>query len=121
MRNHETSSGACGFTLIEVLVVVAIIALLISILLPSLAAARDQTKRTVCVSNLSQLGKATAGYLSCNRNRFGWGWILTRDKNGTPIAPKPMVRTWTYGGNAGTWESVSGPAPMPDWGIEEIR
>lgn len=45
-----------GFTLIEVLVVVAIIALLLSILLPTLAQARRQAKRTVCGSNLHQIG-----------------------------------------------------------------
>lgn len=45
-----------GFTLIEVLVVVAIIALLISILLPSLAKARDEAKDTVCKARTNQLG-----------------------------------------------------------------
>lgn len=45
-----------GFTLIEVLVVVAIIALLISILLPSLKTARDLARDTQCASNLKQLG-----------------------------------------------------------------
>ncbi|MBI4579392.1 MAG: prepilin-type N-terminal cleavage/methylation domain-containing protein [Planctomycetes bacterium] len=47
-----------GFTLIEVLVVVAIIALLISILLPSLSAARDETKNTACKARLNQVGLA---------------------------------------------------------------
>ncbi|MBK9127969.1 MAG: prepilin-type N-terminal cleavage/methylation domain-containing protein [Phycisphaerales bacterium] len=51
-----------AFTLIELLVVVAIIALLLSILLPSLAGAREQGKRAVCLSNLSGLGKAMWQY-----------------------------------------------------------
>ncbi len=51
-----------GFTLIEVLVVVAIIALLISILLPSLARAREQARRAKCLANMSSLGKAVMAF-----------------------------------------------------------
>jgi len=51
-----------GFTLIEILVVVAIIALLISILLPSLAAARAQSRTTLCLGNLHQSGIAIMAY-----------------------------------------------------------
>lgn len=59
MRPHHPSRG---FTLIEVLVVVAIIALLIAILLPSLAAARAQGRTTLCLSNLHQAGIAITTY-----------------------------------------------------------
>jgi prepilin-type N-terminal cleavage/methylation domain-containing protein len=45
-----------GFTLIELLVVVAIIGLLIAILLPSLSRAREQSRTTVCMSNMRQVG-----------------------------------------------------------------
>lgn len=51
-----------AFTLIEVLVVVAIIALLVAILLPSLSKARDQARRLACSSNVHQLMLATNMY-----------------------------------------------------------
>jgi len=51
-----------AFTLIEILVVVAIIALLVAILIPSLRRARDQALNVVCGSNLGQVGKALHMY-----------------------------------------------------------
>ena len=52
-----------AFTLIEVLVVVAIIALLVSILLPSLKRAREQSKLMVCNAHLKEFGHAIAMYI----------------------------------------------------------
>ncbi len=51
-----------GFTLIELLVVVAIIALLVSLLLPSLGAARESGRQSVCASNLRQIQFANQLY-----------------------------------------------------------
>lgn len=64
MRQTKTR----GFTLIELLVVVAIIALLISILLPSLARARELSKRTVCAANLKGTGNGFATYATANND-----------------------------------------------------
>lgn len=64
-RNRPHFSPA--FTLIELLVVVAIIALLISILLPALGRAREQTKSAKCLSNLKTLGQAVVVYTAEER------------------------------------------------------
>lgn len=59
-----------GFTLVEVLVVTAIIAILIGILLPALSAARERARRTACLSNLRSLGQAMVAYANEHRGRL---------------------------------------------------
>ena len=78
-----------GFTLVELLVVISIIALLLSILMPSLQKARDQAKKVVCCSNLGQLRLAWSMYLDDNKYKF------------------PYVNEEVFGGIAGTWSGYT--------------
>ena len=61
MKRH-----ARAFTLIEILVVIAIIGALVALLFPALAGVREKARATACLSNLRQLSTAT--FLYCNDN-----------------------------------------------------
>ncbi|MCA9253034.1 MAG: prepilin-type N-terminal cleavage/methylation domain-containing protein [Phycisphaerales bacterium] len=69
-QSPTLKGGAPGFTLVELLVVVSIVALLLSILLPSLRGAREEAKATVCASNIRQLALANLGYTVEYNGRF---------------------------------------------------
>ncbi len=79
-----------AFTLIELLVVVAIIAMLISILIPALTRAREQSKRSVCLSNQRSLGLAIQAYAYQNRDAIPRGPDLP-----LPYFPSQGFDDWT--------------------------
>jgi prepilin-type N-terminal cleavage/methylation domain-containing protein len=64
-----------GFTLVELLVVISIIALLLSILMPCLGRARDQAIRIVCASNQKQTGLALNLYTRDNGNFYPYDYL----------------------------------------------
>jgi len=69
-----------AFTLIELLVVIAIIAILAAILFPVFAQARNQARKTVCISNMKELGLAQMMYVQDYDEKFSfWGNGVTND------------------------------------------
>ncbi len=95
-----------AFTLIEMLVVVAIIALLIAILLPSLSKARELARQTICGTNMKEIGTTFYIYQSDNLDDFP---TVAHDTPPSQIAPVVHYIENMGGGQAG------GPAdPMRD-------
>lgn len=62
-----------GFTLIELLVVIAIIAILAAILFPVFSRAREQARKTACLSNSRQIGLALMMYVQDWDETYPWG------------------------------------------------
>ena len=70
-----------GFSLVELLTVIAIIGLLIQMLLPAIQSAREAARNTVCISNVGQLNKAALAFESAQHYlpSSGWGRNWTGD------------------------------------------
>ncbi|MFT3788539.1 MAG: prepilin-type N-terminal cleavage/methylation domain-containing protein [Tepidisphaeraceae bacterium] len=87
------SRGVRGFTLVELLVVIGIIALLISILLPTLNKVRESAKATQCMANLRTIGQCYFLYTNANKGR---GMIFAYDV--APPAGMTSAQQYWFGG-----------------------
>jgi prepilin-type N-terminal cleavage/methylation domain-containing protein/prepilin-type processing-associated H-X9-DG protein len=98
-KKSSSRATRAGFTLVELLVVIGIIAILVAILLPTLTSARKSAEAVQCMSNLRQIGMAVRTCVEQNKSRF-------------PFHP-----------NGGVWRNPSGGALLPAtdgrayWGI----
>jgi prepilin-type N-terminal cleavage/methylation domain-containing protein len=91
----KASKTIRGFTLVELLVVIGIIAVLIGILLPSLSKARESSRRAACLSNLRQLGMMIQFYANDYKDQVPLGY-----SNGQPWSGYYICQN---GGNPGTF------------------
>jgi prepilin-type N-terminal cleavage/methylation domain-containing protein len=81
-----------AFTLVELLVVIGIIALLISVLLPSLNRARQAGNLVDCQARLQQMGQALQIYVSQNRGLLPWGGIDHTEPWTDNVLPSPAMQ-----------------------------
>jgi prepilin-type N-terminal cleavage/methylation domain-containing protein/prepilin-type processing-associated H-X9-DG protein len=110
-RNNRTPKT--GFTLIELLVVIAIIAILAAILFPVFAQAREQARKTVCLSNVKQISLGNLMYIQDYDETFEFAWGLANtNTNGTWVdAIMPYVKNGQAneaGGTINGWHYSTG-------------
>ena len=86
-----------GFTLVEMLVVIAIIGVLVALLLPAVQAARESARRTQCQNNMKQLGVAFHNFHDAEKGFPALKWDPNDSTNlpsGSSLSPLPVARGW---------------------------
>src|SRR5688572_4425018 len=91
LQHHRRCKS--GFTLIELLVVIGIIAIMMSILLPTLRGVRRQAYLVQCSSNMKQIATALIMYIQDNKGRFPPAAVEAASTVGSSV----------YGGNGWWW------------------
>jgi len=93
----EKKKGKKGFTLIELMIVIAIIAILAAILVPNFLRARAQGQLTACTSNLKNIGTALEMYSTDNSGRYptALSKLVTDYLKAVPTCPSTGQDTYT--------------------------
>lgn len=95
------------FTLLELLIVIAIIAILVSMLLPGLSRARENARSTACVNTLKTLGFGIASYTNDNQDYLP-PMCYSENAGGTPYFHQSLMGTNPLDGTWGYWHHVKG-------------
>ena len=126
-RDRRGQASVGGFTIIELMVVVAVIGLLLALILPSLQQSRDSARYVQCTNNLRQIGLVTMQYRDLHDGYFPdsskTGAFSYRCAPGTKSSKDKTAKIEVYGlqavyekagylpPNAGIWVCPS----QPDW------
>jgi prepilin-type N-terminal cleavage/methylation domain-containing protein/prepilin-type processing-associated H-X9-DG protein len=87
LKRARTFSGKDGFTLVELLVVIAVIGILAALLLPAVSRASGKARRTTCLSNLKQINLGLRMYADENHD-------ILPNTNAVMSAYKELVKTY---------------------------
>src|SRR5215831_3591063 len=74
-RSGEDANKAVAFTLVELLVTLAVVGILVALLLPALTRSQAKAREAVCISNLRQVYSGLHLYTADNQGRFPAGFL----------------------------------------------
>ena len=93
-----------GYTLVEVIVCLGVIAVLCGVLLPSLRATREQSRRLVCASNMRNVGIALSAYAQSNGDTLPYSRVL--DNSPPDVGALMLARLAAPSGAGQSWDGL---------------